>query len=31
LFKNSTDVLDLEAVESVFAEQSGLIDILFNN
>ena len=31
LFKNTTDVLDLSAVESVFAEQSWLLDVLFNN
>jgi len=31
IFKNTTDVLDLQAVESVFADQSWLIDILFNN
>ncbi len=30
LFKNTIDVLDFEAIESIFADQSWLIDILFN-
>ena len=31
IFKNTTDVLELQAVESVFADQSWLMDILFNS
>ena len=30
LLKATTDVLDFDAVESVYADQSGLIDILFD-
>jgi hypothetical protein len=30
LFKSTSDVLFLEAIESVYADQSGIIDTLFN-
>jgi len=30
LFKSTTDVIDFEAIESVFADQSWLWDIIFN-
>ena len=31
LFKTTSDVISLHAIESVYANQSGLIDTLFNN